>query len=124
MLTENEKTLLLLLKELRSDVESGCQEKSEGICGNIYSKVYNNENVNYGKLSVILIHYFEKWPEFSGNVSYPVPDPNSSTENREYEANLIFDKSSDDELWEGEYGKLRLELLDFIIAEMEKEDEL
>tara|TARA_R110002073_G_scaffold244480_2_gene406514 strand:- start:354 stop:647 length:294 start_codon:yes stop_codon:yes gene_type:complete len=54
---------------------------------------------------------FKKWPKFSGHILYPVPSP-FHNKNAEYAFLLC------DEMYYGEYGKLRLELLDFILEEL------
>lgn len=55
-----------------------------------------------------------EWPKYSGKAFYPVPSPTIA-----HSPSTIF-LSSDGDMWEGEYGKLRRELLDFAISELEK----
>lgn len=53
---------------------------------------------------------FRKWPLFSGSVTCPVPSGGSP-----YDA--FFRAADAGTMWEGEYGALRLDLLDSLIAE-------
>lgn len=53
---------------------------------------------------------FRKWPLFSGNLDYPVPAAG-------HPMDAFDDATGDGTMWEGEYGTLRLELLDFLISE-------
>ena len=52
---------------------------------------------------------FKSWSKFSGEVSYPVPDPYNKRAIAAYER---FHESSG--MWEGEYGKLRKELCQYV----------
>lgn len=47
---------------------------------------------------------YNSWPHFSGNSSYPVPDPNNPSQ---FSATIKFRDTHDK--WEGEYGRLRRE---------------
>ena len=58
----------------------------------------------------------QRWVGFSGNGKYPVPHPDFTCPVAAYQ--LVMDN------WEGEYGQLRYELLDFLIEELTKEVEL
>ena len=54
---------------------------------------------------------FRLWPKFSGCAVYPVPGSGAA-----------FSRAvSTKRLWSGEYGKLRKELLNFMIEQLEKE---
>lgn len=87
------------------------------ICSNldaIYTEVYGSTHY-WGDL---LKHLFRRWSKFSGNPYYPVPhleqlDPEDAFDNVLY-GNTNF--------WVGEYGSLRIELLDFIIDTLTKEE--
>lgn len=67
-----------------------------------------------------LIDLFERWPKFSGHIGFPVPAPKewgvdaSDAYTLTQEADTLWDRST-------EYGRLRWELLDFLITELEKE---
>lgn len=51
------------------------------------------------------------WPKFSGNTSFPVPPVNPG-ETAETEFWNAFNRET---MWQGEYGALRMELLDYLI---------
>lgn len=81
-----------------------------GICFNarellIEAGYYSYENV--------LSDLYSRWGKFSGDVSYPVPDPRGG------DAGYVYKYTTD--LWSGEYGALRYELLDFLINRLAKE---
>lgn len=62
----------------------------------------------------------KKWPKFSGIPSYPVPVPDSLKPHYAREGipcEAIYDSQLNK--WEGEYGELRRELLQFLIEELE-----
>ena len=61
----------------------------------------------------LIKHYSRSWDKYSGNAVYPVPDPlgESST--------LAYCRPKD--LWVGEYGALRYELLDHLIKEVQND---
>lgn len=77
-----------------------------GICGNV-SKNIQTHWIGYGDY---LTSLFMSWPKFSGVSSYPVPHPDCESDCA---------CSATPMLWEGEYGALRMELLDFCITELE-----
>ena len=79
-----------------------------GICNNLYEKTYVN-------ISDFLQPCFETWKHFSGNYSYPVPDPDSD----KYSASEVFNTTHEDDMWNPEhpYGSLRLDLLEHLIRE-------
>ena len=56
-----------------------------------------------------------KWGKFSGNKTWPVPCPKNGSPKEAF--------CCTPNLWTGKYGKLRYELLDFLIEELTKEIE-
>ncbi|QJT71825.1 hypothetical protein TH1_143 [Shewanella phage Thanatos-1] len=64
------------------------------------------------ELKRLFSEVFVKWEKYSGDLNFPVPDPNECK--GPYKAFFTYP------LWEGEYGDLRKELLDFAIGELEK----
>lgn len=86
-----------------------------GICYNLSSVLFEDENCNV--LLQMFYEMFVDWPKYSGNVCYPVPHPDYPKDPGE--AGWMFNNA--DRLWEGPYGELRIELLDFCIEKLEKE---
>lgn len=84
------------LKKLKKD---GPHHVSNGICSNV--------PCNPDPLMML----FQKWPEFSGYISFPVPHPEMDSHD------AYMNKPN---LWIGEYGEARMRLLDFCIGELEK----
>ena len=75
----------------------------EGICGALERALGGHRP----RLSTLRPH-FETWPHYSGVPIYPV-------------GNGYLDYSVHDNLWTGDIGELRLNLLDHMISEVEKE---
>ena len=80
-----------------------------GICANTRYIVDDGSYVAYN----VIEYLSPKWPKYSGDIAYPVPSPNGK-ETPMYAYNYS------DNLWTGEYGQLRYELLDFLIEELNK----
>ena len=82
-----------------------CPDKDRGICNSVPHSF---------EISRLLFSLFKAWPKFSGTLNFPVPHPTEpfSAAGAYYAA---------ENKWEGEYGALRMELLDFCINELEKE---
>lgn len=113
----------------RLDLETSC----EGICGLVHDEI--NIIVTATDLNIVaptrtecylvrstsieyLMDIAKKWPKYSGNPHYPVPFPNSISEkNATEQAEHAYELT--DSLWVGEYGKLRRELLNFLIQNIE-----
>lgn len=93
-------TLLERLRTLRDDGPEFCYA---GICGNIGTVSGGDKE----QLDVL----FRSWPKFSGSVVYPVPGVAGMTPGGAF-AHIR-------DVWVGEYGDLRRELLDHCIAELE-----
>lgn len=100
--------LLTALKQLR---ENGPKNRDAGICSqfDLYGSYSLKENRQFRAS-------FETWPHYSGDDSFPVPSPYKSMD----AIDAYF--YTDNDLWDRdtEYGRLRWDLLDHIIAEMSK----
>lgn len=94
--------LLANLKELRSTPIN--ERKDAGICYTV------DEQQEYQQLLVTL---FKSWEHYSGSFMYPVPDGDKDYSYPPYEAYHLLPR------WEGSYGKLRCDLLDHMISELE-----
>ena len=94
-----------VLKALIS-LKEGVPETCLGICCNIgYLVGYRIDNWIDEKVV--------KWSKFSGNKRWPVPCPKNGSPKEVF--------CCTPNLWVGKYGKLRYELLDFLIEELTKE---
>lgn len=72
-----------------------------GICSNL------NNN------SPLVRKYSKSWKYYSGDIHYPVPDPEGKLFGRDmYQVT--------DNMWEGEYGELRRDLVKHILQEISK----
>lgn len=100
--------LLTALKQLR---DNGPKNHNVGICGqfDLYGLHSEEERRQFRNC-------FKTWQHYSGDDSFPIPSPDKSINAQD----AYFDKRND--LWDRdtEYGRLRWDLLDHIIAEMSK----
>ena len=97
------------LARLRHDVALGIQLKANGIC---YNTLYDSEHaatIDFAGASWALEYLCRKWPKATNFDDYPVPCPGYTNPAEGYHATK--DK------WAGEYGLLRMELLDWLIQE-------
>lgn len=67
-----------------------------------------------------MLYLMRQWPERSGSINWPVPA--SLTDTSTKAAKVKYVKSSTKQMWDRdtEYGQLRLELLDWLIEELQK----
>lgn len=87
------------------------RDSRAGICNNVFKYVCNGLRYDcefFEVIEEILEGIFQQWPKYSGCWNYPVPSVVSYWSPRD-----MFGETFD--MWEGEYGKLRMELLDFSI---------
>jgi hypothetical protein len=66
-------------------------------------------DATYGRFE--LRRLFRLWPKYSGDIVYPVPGGHEA----------FWSAVRYETTWSGEYGKLRKELLNFMIKQLEKE---
>ena len=109
MSPETKQTLHRELARLRHDVALGIQSKCDGIC---YNTLYSSEQaikIDLAGASRDLRDLCRKWPKATSLEGYPVPCPGYINPAEGYYAT--------EDLWVGEYGALRMELLDWLIQE-------
>lgn len=88
--------------------------ESTGICRNIYEMAINSTHLTYAevvKAGALSRNIFNFWPKFSGSYLYPIRETHCSYEDAIYDRTL-WDKNNP-------YGKLRWELLDFMIGSVQ-----
>lgn len=84
-----------------------------GICPNIdYATLYV-ENCDDYAVQMLFKGHAKSWPLYSGDCNYPVPATTDISASAAY--------YRADNMWKGEYGSLRKQLLDFVILALEKE---
>lgn len=104
-----------LLETLKHIRDVGPRWVSHGICYNLDTLVSDEKDQDYW--DVVKHDLFRKWPEFSGSLTYPVPN----------KFLWVFTKDPGDsyrdtiDMWVGSYGRARLRLLNFLIKELERE---
>lgn len=82
-------------------IRLGCiTKRGFGICS----------NVGYAVGVPIIRDLFPKWPQFSGDIDYPIPSPNQKT----HYINAYYKYP----LWKGAYGEERLDLVRFLSNEL------
>ena len=108
---------LQLLLDAALDIKAGNFNKKYGICKNLGDKVINvidDEQITINPWE-ILTQAFYTWPQFSGDVQFPIDDPYEIEEAHNVYARLP--------KWTSAYGALRFELLDHVIDCLKKEIE-
>lgn len=95
-------------RELKNDFPNNINIGT-GLCRNLAS---------HSMYDSLLISIFSKWEKYSGDESYPVPDSLENI-NRDTDSHMC-KYGTTTNMYEGEYGKLRLELLDFLIAVLDR----
>ena len=108
------KHLLAVLKNLRVDVHAGTAVITAGICHNVETNLYYSP-----KSQELLQELMKQWPKYSGHWKFPIPHP--MRPGNQEEAMWIYCNTYS--MWNKTtaYGRLRWELLEFMIAELEKE---
>lgn len=95
---------------------------SSGLCTNLYYMFIDSISSIQHTTNEIVGYVSESWFKFSGSFVYPVPSTNSfdtaSDQYSTYHKNH-YDMWNTDDL----YGKLRLELLDFLISEFSLDED-
>jgi hypothetical protein len=110
--------LHVALRSVHSKVMQGLQ-KPGGICNNARYELSRMGTLNTGHVDRVealrlLDMLFAEWPKFSGNHGYPVPDPEYPSSDRHAEG--IYHARNGKWETRSEYGRLRLELLNWLIA--------
>jgi len=105
-------TALAALLKLRGQVEKGTQDPC-GICANSAMLFIDD---------VFLAGLFRRWPEYSGCSSYPVPYIGRNPERGYWGRPRGYGDAARDYVWgDNPYGQARRRLLDFCIAELQRE---
>lgn len=102
--------LLQRLEFLRDELlVNGLYERRAGIC---YAINYNSMGTPLRKPAgtlTAIVDLMTQWPKWSGERTFPVPHPEGKCPQRAF-YNLP--------IWEGPYGALRRELLDYLIERL------
>ena len=117
-------TVLAALNKLELDGMYNSWPAKGGICRYVQSSLASDRDGNR-KVGAILKPIFRTWPKYSGNSWYPVPHPlqpeDADEDDIRYLAEQAFEDEYADDMWTGEYGELRKELLAFCIEQLGKE---
>ena len=112
--------ILLSLNRLSFRLVNECdyESKNNGICYLVSQNLSGILGLDYTdeiKCRAInaIIEKTKTWEKFSGSVAYPVPSPSKTMTSAYAFGNLP--------KWKGDYGYLRFDLLEHLIAEFEKE---
>ena len=97
---------LNILRRIRDDEK--LQDASLGICP-IVQRIMEPNSVQK-----MLKEIFREWDKFSGDELYPVPSPRHKNSTPYNAYRKCYD------MWQGPYGELRRDLLNFTIAHLEK----
>ena len=106
---ETKQALHRELTRLRHDVALGIQLEYNGICYNTFYDSAGNRTIKPADASRDLEYLCRRWPKATNYDDYPVPCPGYTNPAEGYHAT--------EDKWAGEYGLLRMELLDWLIQE-------
>lgn len=105
--------LLDILVKSKAIILAGEHNRYFGICRVVRTHLaVNHKDINRADVFSSLYALFEVWPEFSGNIDYPVKHPDYIHPGGAFEEG--------DDLWVGEYGAARMRLLDWMIDELQR----
>ena len=96
------------LKEIKLAIIDGSEEKS-GICVMFLDITYKCLADELARCGVS----WTTWPKYSGDIEYPVPHP-------ELLPKIAYYKTRGEHMWDDEYGANRMELLDWLIEQLDK----
>lgn len=103
--------LLRALLDVQKDVNDGDIDGSTGICQAVSDYLPRDRD---GELAMRALKAdMKRWPLYSGNSMFPVPDPSDPNAQRAFYA-----AQDDDLLWEGAYGANRKALLKWLIDQL------
>ena len=108
---------LNILRRIRD--EPALRTSNKGICP-IVQELMEKEGMqpsSFGSVQRMLKDTFKEWDKFSGDELYPVPSPRHKN-STPYNTYRKYYESND--MWQGPYGELRKELLEFTIEFIEK----
>ncbi len=108
-----------LLSALKTIKENGPRNRLTGACHNIDLELMEMKTSDKTAIAVFGLRrdLFAAWPSFSGDIGYPVADPNVlESANLQYTAAFYAKK-----MWDKRcrYARLRYELIDWMIKELE-----
>ena len=108
--------LVMTLLEILKAIKAGKRETHTGICGNIMRIDPANAHVHVEKLKKL----WKRWPKYSGTPYYPVPDRSWFFE----DGCPAWKFSGTDSCWSifTCYGRDRRRLLNWLIQELEREE--
>ena len=106
---ETKRALHRELTRLRHDVALGIHSKCSGICCNTAYDDEGNRTIDLAGAVWDLGDLCRKWPKAANTDGFPVPCPGYTNSAAGYHAT--------EDKWAGEYGLLRMELLDWLIQE-------
>ena len=117
-------TVLAALNKLELDGMYNSWPAEGGICRYVQSSLESDSD-GHRQVDAILQPIFRTWPKYSGDPWYPVPHPFQYEYSDEDDicdlAKQAFEYDYEDDMWTGEYGELRKELLAFCVEQLGKE---
>lgn len=70
--------------------------------------------LDHAGCGMLMTKLMKQWPGSTGHYLFPIPDPSDCCKCPDKAARIF---SSTDRMWEGAYGALRMELLDYMIEQ-------
>lgn len=99
------------------------RSKRQGLCENVNLLLARHFKDVYFSDALLVLHaIWEQWSKYSGSLRFPVPPPHGFSHNLDSTAaaaRYVYRMCEGGDFYVGEYGALRLELLDFTIQTLE-----
>lgn len=110
----------LYSKEVLVALHDACELLLDGKHRGVSGICIALKNLSYDRVTPVseLFNTIAKqWPDYSDNSTYVVPHPRS---NAKYAEQEVYNQGHTSGFYSGEYGALRLDLLQFVVDELEE----
>ena len=98
----------LLIAALVDLYRNGPSSEIFGICYHV-QEYMEDLYAEEGEIEDLMDELFQRWPEFSGSVTYPVPGPKGQSPSAAF---------CTGNMWSGSYGAKRWALAEFMLREL------
>ena len=108
-------TELEVINFLDKILQGEIKHKDHGLCFNIEQEFDKEIEEIFDSFYMSYLATIDEWDKYSGNEMYPIPVPKTGKYQNVWNPEIAYHIAhAENEIWEGEYGKLRLEFVDFL----------
>jgi hypothetical protein len=111
--------LVAIRREFLRILDGHIDNTGYGMCSEVRRQLTMQEDILFHEIREPL---FRSWPEFSGNITYPVPAPEDFVIRRGLDSKVAAESyySNCHEMYKGKYGTSRKNLAKYMVAELTK----